>query len=69
MAGRGRADPHHLRSEEKGLPIYGVDYGYMWNRAEENAGDIGEVAPDEGGPPDGVRTSCPVLAGIPRTSF
>ena len=64
VAGRGRADPHHLRDEsEKGLPIFGVDYGYMWNRAEEAAGDFGEVAPDEGDPPDGVRTSSPLLGG------
>ena len=64
VAGRGRADPHHLRDEsEKGLPIFGVDYGYLWNRAEEAAGDLGEVAPDEGDPPGGVKTSSPLLGG------
>ena len=41
---------------EKGVPIIGVDYGYLWSRAPE-ASDAphDEVAGED--PPDGVRTS------------
>ena len=45
---------------EKGVPIIGVDYVYLWSRAPE-ASDApqDEVAGED--PPDGVRTSSPVL--------
>ena len=34
VAGRGRADAHVERpGVEKGVPIIGVDYGYLWSRA------------------------------------
>ena len=47
---------------EKGVPIIGVDYGYLWSRAPE-ASDAphDEVAGED--PPDGVQTSSPVLCG------
>ena len=47
---------------EKGVPIIGVDYDYLWSRAPE-ASDAqhDEVAGED--PPDGVRTSSPVLCG------
>ena len=47
---------------EKGVPIIGVDYGYLWSRAPE-ASDAphDEVAGED--LPDGVRTSSPVLCG------
>ena len=58
VAGRGRADAHILRDEgEKGLPIVGVDYGYLWAKNFEDPVD------EEGAPPDGVRTSSPILCG------
>ena len=63
VAGRGRADAHVGRpGVEKGVPIIGVDYGYLWSRAPE-ASDAphDEVAGED--PPDGVRTSSPVLCG------
>ena len=45
-----------------GFPNIGVDYGYLWCRAPE-ASDAShdEVAGED--PPDGVRTSSPVLCG------
>ena len=43
--------------------MVGVDYGYMWSRSAENAGDVVVVEDDDGDPPDGVRTSSPVLCG------
>ena len=50
-AGRGRADPHAMRNEsEKGLPVVGVDCGYLWSRSAENAGDVVD-AEDDGGHP------------------
>ena len=63
VAGRGRADAHVRRpGVEKGVPIIGVDYGYLWSRVPE-APDApqDEVAGED--PPDGVRTSSPVLCG------
>ena len=51
-AGRGRADAHVGRpGVEKGVPIIGVDYGYLWSRAPE-ASDAphDEVAGED--PPD-----------------
>ena len=64
IAGRGRADPHAMRTEsEKSLPVVGVDYGYLWSRSAMNAGDVVVVADDNGDPPDGVRRSSPVLCG------
>ena len=63
MAGRGRADAHVERpGVGKGVPIIGVDCGYLWSRAPE-ASDApeDEVAGED--PPDGVRTSSPVLCG------
>ena len=47
---------------EKGVPVIGVDYGYLWSRAPE-ASDAphDEVAGED--LPDGVRTSSPVLCG------
>ena len=63
VAGRGRADAYVERlGVEKGVPITGVDYGYLWSRAPE-ASDArhDEVAGED--PPDGVRTSSPVLCG------
>ena len=47
---------------QTGVPIIGVDYGYLWSRAPE-ASDAShdEVAGED--PPDGVRTSSPVLCG------
>ena len=36
VAGRGRAYAHVGRpGVEKGVPIIGVDYGYLWSRAPE----------------------------------
>ena len=47
---------------EKGVPIIGVDYGYLWSRAPEASdAPYDEVAGED--PPDGVRTSSPVLSG------
>ena len=49
VAGRGRADAHVARpGVEKGVPIIGVDYGYLWSRAPE-ASDAphGEVAGED----------------------
>ena len=47
---------------EKGAPIIGVDYGYLWSRAPEvSDAPQDEVAGED--PPDGVRTSSPVLCG------
>ena len=63
VAGRGRADAHVERpGVEKGVPIIGVDYGYLWSRAPE-ASDAphDEVAGED--PPDEVRTSSPVNRG------
>ena len=63
VAGRGRADAHVGRpGVDKGVPIIGVDHGYLWSRAPE-ASDAphDEVAGED--PPDGVRTSSPVLCG------
>ena len=63
VAGRGRADAHVGRpGVENCVPIIGVDYGYLWSRAPE-ASDAphDEVAGED--PPDGVRTSSPVLCG------
>ena len=47
---------------ENGVPIIGVDSGYLWSRAPE-ASDApqDEVAGED--PPDGVRTSSPVHCG------
>ena len=47
---------------EKGVPVIGVDYGNLWSRAPE-ASDVpqDEVASED--PPDGVRTSSPMLRG------
>ena len=58
IAGRGRADRHVGRSDdEKGLPVVGIDYGYLWRRApedntwdvddEENARDADEETKEE----------------------
>jgi len=59
-AGRGRADRHTLRApEEKGLPIVGVDYGYLYDRSEEDVEEGDEHADPE--PND--TTSNPILAG------
>ena len=63
VANRGRADAHVGRpGVEKGVPIIGVDYGYLWSRAPQ-ASDAShdEVAGED--PPDGVRTSSPVFCG------
>ena len=63
VASTGRADAHVVRPGfEKGVPIIGVDYGCLLSRAPE-ASDAphGEVAGED--PPDGVRTSSPVLCG------
>ena len=47
---------------EKGLPIVGVDYGYLWSRTAESAEEAqDEIAGED--PPDGVRMSSPVLCG------
>ena len=36
VAGTRRADAHVVRpGVEKGVPIIGVDYGYLWSRAPE----------------------------------
>ena len=60
VAGRGRADAQVERPEvEKGEPIIGVDYGYLWSRAPEASDAHDEVAGED--PPDGVRTSSSVL--------
>ena len=63
VAGRGRADAHVGRpGVENGVPISGVEYGYLWSRAPEalDAPQDGVAGED---PPDGVRTSSPVLCG------
>ena len=63
VAGIGRADAQVRRpGVEKGVPIIGVNYGYLWSRAPEasDASDD-EVAGED--PPDGVQTSSPVLCG------
>ena len=63
VAGRGRADAHVVRpGVEKGVPIIGVDHGYLWSRAPETSdAPQDDVAGED--PPDGVRTSSPVLCG------
>ena len=62
IAGRGRADPHAMKNEsEKGLPMVGVDHGCLQNRPAGKAGDFVAAEDDDGDPPDGVRTSTPVL--------
>ena len=63
VAGRGRADAHVARpAGEKGLPVIGVDYGYLWSRSAENTDEAqDEIAGAD--PPDGVRASSPVLCG------
>ena len=41
IAGRGCADPHASRNaSENGLPVVGVDCGYLWSRSAENTGDV-----------------------------
>ena len=63
VGGRGCADAHVARpGVEKGIPIIGVDYGFLWSRAPE-ASDAphDEVAGED--PPDGVRILSPVLCG------
>ena len=58
IAGRGRAEQHEMRNEpEKSLPVVGADYGYLWGRSAEHAGDIVEAKDDDGDQIDGVRTS------------
>ena len=42
---------------EKVLPVVGVDYGYLWSRSAENAGDVVEADDEDGDPLGGVRTS------------
>ena len=43
IAGRGLADPHVMRNKsESGLLVVGDDYGYLWSRSAENAGDAGK---------------------------
>jgi hypothetical protein len=59
VSGRGRADRHAVRPEEKDFPIVGVDYGYMYNRAPEQE----PVEGDDGEPPAGFAHSNPILAG------
>ncbi len=60
IAGRGRADPHVLRPEaEKGLSVICIDYGYLWDRAAEEA--EGEEEPIE--PPSGIELSNPMICG------
>ena len=64
VAGRGRADAHVGRlGVEKGVPIIGVDYGYLWRRTPEALdASHDEVAGED--PPDGVRTSSPEHCGL-----
>ena len=58
VAGRGRADAHVKRpGVEKGVPIIGVDYGYLWSRAPEASDAPHDEAAGED-PPDGW---CPNL--------
>ncbi len=60
VAGRGRADPHVLRPEnEKGLPVVGIDYGYLWERSPEEPEGEHELIE----PPAGVEKSNPVVCG------
>ena len=40
-----------------------ADYWYLWSRSAENAGDVVDAEDDDGDPPDGLRTSSPVLCG------
>ena len=40
--------------------MVGADYGYLWSRSAENAGDVVVAEDDDGDPPDGVRTSLPL---------
>ena len=48
---------------EKGVPIIGVDYGYLWSRAPETSdAPQDDVAGED--PPDGVPTSSRVLCGM-----
>ena len=58
VAGRGRADSRIERSaDQKSLPIFGVDYGYLWSRAPAEDEEETEKAPE------GVLSSSPLLCG------
>ena len=50
-------DPHAMRNESE------KDYRCLRSRSAEIAGDDADAENDEGDPPDGVRTSSPVLCG------
>ena len=62
VAGRGRADAHIQREAGgKSLPIFGVDYWFLWKKAA--AGGEVEEADEDGEPPHGVHASSPLLCG------
>ena len=63
VAGRGRADAHIKRDASgKSLPIFGVDYGFLWKKASVGD-DAEEVIEDTLEPPSGVHASSPLLCG------
>ena len=64
VAGRGRADSHIQRGAgEKALPIFGVDYGFLWNKAPQEDAAAAADEEQEEEPPTGIKTSSPILCG------
>ena len=52
-----------MRNESgKGVPMVGVDYGYLWSRAPEDAGDVMEAEDYDGDPFDGFKDELASLA-------